>query len=147
MRRLSGSYREKGRNVIPEAEKEPLWKAYLEKFKDPIIIILLVALGLSLGVSGYEMAYSGRDASCLIEPLGVLVAIFLATGIGFIFEVKAEKEFKILNKAKDERPVKVLRLKTGTTYVRRPMRFRKVMSVSEMWWCWRTGTRSRRTAI
>ena len=101
----------KGRNVIPEAEKEPLWKAYLEKFKDPIIIILLVALGLSLGVSGYEMAYSGRDASCLIEPLGVLVAILLATGIGFIFEVKAEKEFKILNKAKDERPVKVLRLK------------------------------------
>ena len=101
----------KGRNIIPEAEKEPLWKAYLEKFKDPIIIILLVALGLSLGVSVYEMAYSGRDASCLIEPLGVLVAILLATGIGFIFEVKAEKEFKILNKAKDERPVKVLRLK------------------------------------
>ncbi len=101
----------KGRNVIPEAEKEPLWKAYLEKFKDPIIIILLVALGLSLGVSGYEMAYSGRDASCLVEPLGVLVAILLATGIGFLFEVQAEKEFKILNKAKDERPVKVLRLK------------------------------------
>lgn len=100
----------KGRNVIPEVEKEPLWKAYLEKFKDPIIIILMVALGLSLGVSGYEMAYSGRDASCLIEPLGVLVAILLATGIGFIFEVKAEKEFKILNKAKDERPAKVLRL-------------------------------------
>ncbi len=101
----------KGRNIIPEVEKEPLWKAYLEKFKDPIIIILLVALGLSLGVSVYEMAYSGRDASCLIEPLGVLVAILMATGIGFIFEVKAEKEFKILNKAKDERPVKVLRLK------------------------------------
>ena len=101
----------KGRNIIPEVEKEPLWKAYLEKFEDPIIIILLVALGLSLGVSVYEMAYSGRDASCLIEPLGVLVAILLATGIGFIFEVKAEKEFKILNKAKDERPVKVLRLK------------------------------------
>ena len=103
----------KGRNVIPEVEREPLWKAYLEKFKDPIIIILLVALGLSLGVSGYEMAYSGRDASCLVEPLGVLVAILLATGIGFIFEVKAEKEFKILNKAKDERPVKVLRLKNA----------------------------------
>jgi len=103
----------KGRNIIPEVEKEPLWKAYLEKFKDPIIIILLVALALSMGVSMYEMVYSGRDASCLIEPLGVLVAILLATGIGFIFEVKAEKEFKILNKAKDERPVKVLRLKSA----------------------------------
>ena len=101
----------KGRNIIPEAEREPLWKAYLEKFKDPIIIILLVALALSLGVSLYEMATAGRDASCLIEPVGVLLAILLATGIGFIFEVKAENEFKILNKAKDERPVKVLRLK------------------------------------
>ena len=100
------------KNIIPEAEKEPLWKAFLEKFKDPIIIILMVALALSLGVSVYEMAYSGKDASCLIEPSGVLVAILLATGIGFIFEVKAEKEFKILNKAKDERPVKVLRWKS-----------------------------------
>ena len=103
-----------GKNIIPEAEREPLWKAFLEKFKDPIIIILMVALALSLGVSVYEMAYSGKDASCLIEPLGVLVAILLATGIGFIFEVKAEKEFKILNKAKDERPVKVLRWKSET---------------------------------
>lgn len=102
----------KGKNIIPEAKKEPLWKAYLEKFKDPIIIILMVALALSLGVSVYEMAYAGRDASCLIEPVGVLVAILLATGIGFIFEVKAENEFKILNKAKDERPVKVLRWRT-----------------------------------
>lgn len=101
-----------GKNIIPQAEEEPLWKAFLEKFKDPIIIILMVALVLSLGVSLYEMAYSGRDASCLIEPLGVLVAILLATGIGFIFEVKAENEFKILNKAKDERPVKVMRWKT-----------------------------------
>ena len=33
-------------NIIPEPESEPLWKAYLAKFKDPIIIILLVALGL-----------------------------------------------------------------------------------------------------
>ena len=102
------------KNIIPEAEKEPLWKAFLQKFKDPIIIILMVALALSIGVSVYEMAYSGKDASCLVEPLGVLVAILLATGIGFIFEVKAEKEFKILNKAKDERPVKVLRWKSET---------------------------------
>ena len=41
----------KGRNIIPEPESEPLWKAYLAKFRDPIIIILLVALGLSLLIS------------------------------------------------------------------------------------------------
>jgi len=96
-------------NIIPEPESEPLWKAYLAKFRDPIIIILLVALGLSLCISLYEMLVMGRSASCLIEPLGVLIAILLATGIAFIFEHNAEKEFKILNKAKDERKVKVLR--------------------------------------
>ena len=96
-------------NIIPEPESEPLWKAYLAKFRDPIIIILLVALGLSLCISIYEMLVMGRSASCLIEPLGVLIAILLATGIAFIFEYNAEKEFKILNKAKDERKVKVLR--------------------------------------
>ncbi len=99
----------KGCNIIPEPESEPLWKVYLAKFKDPIIIILLVALGLSLCISLYEMFVMGRSASCLIEPLGVLIAILLATGIAFIFEYNAEKEFKILNKAKDERKVKVLR--------------------------------------
>jgi Ca2+-transporting ATPase len=96
-------------NIIPEPESEPLWKAYIAKFRDPIIIILLVALGLSLCISIYEMLVMGRSASCLIEPLGVLIAILLATGIAFIFEYNAEKEFKILNKAKDERKVKVLR--------------------------------------
>ena len=55
------------------------------------------------------MFVMGRSASSLIEPLGVLIAILLATGIAFIFEYNAEKEFKILNKAKDERKVKVLR--------------------------------------
>jgi len=99
----------KGCNIIPEPESEPLWKAYLAKFRDPIIIILLVALGLSLLISLYEMFVMGRSASSLIEPLGVLIAILLATGIAFIFEHNAEKEFKILNKAKDERKVKVLR--------------------------------------
>ncbi|NMB37446.1 MAG: calcium-translocating P-type ATPase, PMCA-type [Bacteroidales bacterium] len=99
----------KGCNIIPEPKSEPIWKAYLAKFKDPIIIILLVALGLSLGISIYEMLVMGKSASCLIEPLGVLIAILLATGIAFLFEYNAEKEFKILNKAKDERQVKVLR--------------------------------------
>ena len=101
-----------GKNIIPESEKEPLWKKFLEKFKDPIIVILLVVLVFSIAVSVYEILSLGKPFSALIEPAGILVAILLATGIAFIFEVRAEKEFQILNKAKDERPVKVIR-KTG----------------------------------
>ena len=101
-----------GKNIIPESEKEPLWKKFLEKFKDPIIVILLVVLVFSIAVSVYEILSLGKPMSSLIEPAGILMAILLATGIAFIFEVRAEKEFQILNKAKDERPVKVIR-KTG----------------------------------
>lgn len=103
-----------GQNIIPEPEAEPLWKAFLEKFKDPIIIILLVVWVLSMGISAYEILVMGKSATSLIEPIGILVAILLATGIAFILEVNAEKEFKILNKKKDERLVRVLRWRTAS---------------------------------
>ncbi|MBQ3153418.1 MAG: calcium-translocating P-type ATPase, PMCA-type [Bacteroidaceae bacterium] len=98
-----------GKNIIPPPEKEPLWKQYLEKFKDPIIIVLLVVFFFSIIVSLYEIFYMGKGPAMLLEPMGVLVALLLATGVGFIFEVKAGKEFEILNKVKDSRPVKVFR--------------------------------------
>ena len=78
-----------------------MWKAYLEKFKDPIIVVLLVAFMLSVCLSLYEIFAEGSAWSLMFEPAGVLVALLLATGVGFIFEVKANKEFDILNKVKD----------------------------------------------
>ena len=101
-----------GKNIIPPPEKEPLWKLYLEKFKDPIIIVLLVVFFFSVLVAVYEVIYMGKGWSILIEPSGVLTALLLATGVGFIFELKADREFEILNKVKDHRPVKVFRRNT-----------------------------------
>ncbi len=106
-----------GGNKIPEPEKEPLWKRYAEKFRDPLIIVLLVALALSCIVSGYEIHATG-NWRLLFEPCGVLFAILLATGVGFIFEVKADKEFDVLNQVKDTQPVKVLRRPTAGAEVR-----------------------------
>lgn len=102
-----------GKNIIPPPEKEPLWKQYLEKFKDPIIIVLLVVFFFSVVVAIYEIFYMGKGWSIMLEPSGVLTALLLATGVGFIFEVKAGKEFEILNKVKDARPVKVIRKMTA----------------------------------
>ena len=99
----------RGKNIIPPPEREPLWKAYLEKFKDPIIVVLLVVFFFSVIVALYEIFVVGKGFDLLLEPSGVLVALLLATGVGFIFEVKAGKEFDLLNKVKDSRPVKVLR--------------------------------------
>ena len=99
-----------GGNIIPPPEREPLWKAYLEKFKDPIIIVLLVVFVFSVFLSLYEIFIMGAGWSLMFEPVGVLVALLLATGVGFVFEVKANREFDILNKVRDSRPVKVLRM-------------------------------------
>ena len=99
----------KGQNIIPPPERESLWCAYLAKFKDPIIIVLIVVFLFSVGVSLYEIFVVGKGLSLLLEPCGVLLALLLATGVGFIFEVKAGREFDILNRVKDSRPVKVLR--------------------------------------
>ena len=103
-----------GLNIIPQPEKEPLWKGYLRKFKDPLIIVLLVVFVFSVGVSLYEILWVGdRGWEAMMEPSGVFMALMLATGIGFIFEVKADREFDLLNQKKDERPVKVLRWLAG----------------------------------
>ena len=99
----------RGQNIIPDTKREPLWRSFLHKFEDPLIIVLLVVFFLSLGISIYEIELNGKSWSTLIEPAGVLVALLLATGVGFIFEVRAEREFRVLNQRKDERPVKVLR--------------------------------------
>ncbi len=99
----------RGQNLIPPPERDSLWKAYLEKFKDPLIIVLLVVFFFSVIVSLYEAFYMDKGTNILFEPIGILSALLLATGVGFIFEVKAEKEFEVLNTVKDQRPIKVYR--------------------------------------
>ncbi len=99
----------RGCNIIPPPPEKPLWRGFLEKFRDPLIIVLLVVFVFSVAVSLYEIFLVGKSWTTLIEPLGVLMALLLATGVGFLFEVRAEREFRILNRKKDERKVKVLR--------------------------------------
>ena len=45
------SRRKHGDNVLTPPQKDPIWKQFLEKFTDPIIRILLIALLLSIAVS------------------------------------------------------------------------------------------------
>ncbi len=98
-----------GVNILTPPRKESLLKRFLEKFRDPLIIILLVAGVLSVGISVYEYCGLGEGAEVFFEPLGIFVAILLATGLGFIFEVKADREFAILNQVNDDEPVQVVR--------------------------------------
>lgn len=103
------SRRLNGANLFTPPKKTPLWRQFLAKFQDPLIIVLLVAGVLSIGISFYEYYGLGESMAVFFEPLGIFIAILLATGLGFIFEVKAEKEFAILNQVNDEEPVEVIR--------------------------------------
>ena len=98
-----------GINILTPPEKEPLWKKFLEKFRDPLIIILLVAGTLSIGISCYEFWGADKNATVFFEPVGIFIAILLATGLAFIFELKADKEFAILNQVNDDELVRVIR--------------------------------------
>lgn len=97
-----------GLNRIPEPKRKSLFALYLEKFKDPLIIILCVILLLSCLVTAYEIRQT-MEMRLLFEPIGILLAILLSTGIAFIFEVKANREFDVRKKVRDEDPVKVVR--------------------------------------
>ena len=98
-----------GENVLTPPPRTPMWKLFLEKFSDPIIRILLVALLLSVGVAVYHVATGEAGASALFEPAGIALAILLATVVGFLFEMSAAKKFDILNQVNDDQPVKVVR--------------------------------------
>ena len=108
-KQVAESRRLYGTNVLTPVEKEPLWKRFLEKFADPLIVILLVAGLMSVGISFYEFFGLGADLSVFFEPVGIFMAVFLATTLAFIFEYKADREFSLLSQADDEQPVKVVR--------------------------------------
>ena len=100
---------EHGNNLLTPPPKEPVWRLFLEKFQDPIIRILLITLTLSVAVSLYQYFWGMAQANVLLEPLGIFIAVMLATTVGFAFELSANKKFDILNKAKDEEKVTVMR--------------------------------------
>lgn len=106
-----------GANILTPPKKISAWRKFLEKFRDPLIIVLLIAGVLSMGISFYEYSL-GLGATVFFEPVGIFVAIILATGLSFIFENRAEKEFAILNKINDDDPVEVVR-NGGSTLVPR----------------------------
>ncbi len=103
------SRRKNGVNILTPPEKDPLWKRFLEKFGDPLIIILMIAGVLSIGISCYEFWGLGQGGGVFFEPIGIFIAILLATGLAFVFELKADKEFALLNQVNDDEPVQVIR--------------------------------------
>lgn len=118
-REVAQSRSKYGENVLTPPAKAPLWLQFLDKFRDPLIIILLIAGALSILISCYEYFALGDGPTVFFEPVGIFVAIMLATGLSFYFEYQADKEFAILNKVNDDEPVEVIRDSNTTLIPRR----------------------------
>lgn len=108
-----------GGNILTPPPQAKWWKLLLEKFSDPLIIILLIAGALSIGIAVYEYMQLGQGPEVFFEPVGIFMAIALATGLSYIFEARANKAFKILNQVNDDEPVEVVRNKMVTTIPRK----------------------------
>ncbi len=91
------SRQENGANLLAPPVRLPWYRQYLKKFDDPVIRILMLAALLSCLIGDW------------IEGGGILIAVFLATFLGFLNEFKAEKEFDLLNQGSDELPCKTIR--------------------------------------
>ncbi len=104
-----------GTNLLTPPQKESVWKSLLSKFKDPLIIILLIAGVLSICISLYEYFVLDEGKGVFFESAGIIIAILLATGLAWYFEMKADKEFSILNKVNDDEEIQVVRDGKPTT--------------------------------
>ena len=98
---VADSRREHGWNLLTPPKKQSLWTLYLEKYKDPIIQILLVAALASSVLAVIEHEY--------IETVGIFIAILLSTTVGFLFEMDAARKFDVLTQLNEEQQVKVVR--------------------------------------
>lgn len=107
------SRRKYGANILTPAQREAWWKLWLEKFDDPIVRILIVAAVISIAVGIFEGNY--------VEGLGIIIAILLATTVGFLNEYNANKEFDILQQTNDEEPIEVIRDGHYTTVAKKDL--------------------------
>ena len=116
---VAASRREHGANILTPPKKASAWRLFLDKFRDPLIVVLMLAEVASIGISCYEYWGLGQGGGVFFEPVGIFAAIILATGLAFIFEQKADREFALLNKVSDDEPVQVRRNGTDTEVPRR----------------------------
>jgi Ca2+-transporting ATPase len=99
---IDGLRKQYGTNIMAPPVREPLWKQYLKKYNNPIIKILLIAVAISMVV----FLIKGEG---LLDIIGILIAVLLATGIAFFNEYRSSKEFEVLNARRDDVAVKVIR--------------------------------------
>ena len=97
------SRKKHGDNNLTQIPPDPLWKKILEGFKDPMIMILLVALVVQV-----VLCFMGQAE--WFEPVGVLIAILIANGVSSVSEYKQENKASALKEEEEAKEMaKVIR--------------------------------------
>ena len=76
-----------GTNQLSQKERTTLWKKYWEKFDDPIVTILLIALGINI-----VFTFFGKVD--WFECVGIFVSVMIATWVSALSEFKNEEAFR-----------------------------------------------------
>ena len=92
-----------GKNIIENKEKNTFLKLYISSLSDPIIRILLIALGIKL-------IFLIKDFDWY-ETIGIVISIFIASFISTISEYGSEKAFTKLQEDSSKLKCKVIRNK------------------------------------
>ena len=93
--------RKYGSNQITQAKQKSMLKLFLESLGDPIIKILMIALGIKTMFLFHEFDW--------FETLGILIAILIASLISTISEYGSEEAFKKLQQTSSKLKCKVKR--------------------------------------
>lgn len=97
------SRKKNGTNELTQIPPDPLWKKIIEGFKDPMIMILLVALVVQV-----VLFFLGQSE--WFEPVGILIAILIANGVASVSESKQESKALALKTEEDSKEMaKVIR--------------------------------------
>ncbi len=97
------SRKKNGTNALTQLPPDPLWKKILEGFKDPMIMILLVALVIQV-----VLFFLGQAE--WFEPVGILIAIVIANGVASVSENKQENKASALKEEEEAKErAKVIR--------------------------------------
>lgn len=75
-----------GLNAISQGEQTPAWVIFLRQFKSPIVVLLVVAAGLSFSFQEW------------LDGIAILVVIFINAVIGFYMEFQAGRSMDALKK-------------------------------------------------
>ena len=75
-----------GYNEFDVTEQEPIWKKYLEQFKNPLILLLLASATVSLLMKQFD------------DAISITIAVVIVVTVGFIQEYRSEKTLEQLNK-------------------------------------------------